>query len=175
MQHPIRRVVTGLAADGRSRVTSDVALEPLHVGHDLILWRTDSTPADVGGPDDTAQGPHRLEPPPTGSVLRIVEFPPASALAGLSAAELESFFAGLFDAMGARHCRVDTRRSPGMHTTATLDYVIVLEGEITLLLDDGETTLRAGDVAVQRATNHDWINRGDAPALLAVVMLDARR
>jgi mannose-6-phosphate isomerase-like protein (cupin superfamily) len=174
MNPSVRRVVTGHNASGRSIITSDGPVEARAVAHDRYVWTTGSTPADNRGSGDAAvTDTHRLEPAQGGSVFRVVEFPPASALAGLTAEQKEGFFKQLFEGMQASHCRVDTARSPGMHRTSTVDYVIVLRGEVTLLLDDGETTLRPGDLVVQRGTNHDWEVRGNEPALIAVVMLGA--
>ena len=78
-----------------------------------------------------------------------------------------------FAAMGAEHCRTDTTRSPHMHTTRTVDYIILLQGEVTLLLDEDEVRLKPFDAVVQRGTNHAWINHGSEPALLAAVLVDA--
>ena len=75
--------------------------------------------------------------------------------------------------MGAAEARRDTSRHPRMHATATVDYIIVLEGEVSLLLDNDERHLAPFDVVVQRGTNHAWINRGSAPALLAGILIDA--
>jgi quercetin dioxygenase-like cupin family protein len=60
-----------------------------------------------------------------------------------------------------------------MHKTQTIDYVIVLKGEVTLVLDGDERDLKPFDVVIQRGTNHAWVNRGKEPALLAVVLVDA--
>jgi len=174
MNPPVRRVVTGHNASGKSCISSDGPVVARAVPHDRYVWTTDATPADNRHTNDAAvTEAHRLEPSPQGSVFRVVEFPPESALAGLSAEQKEGFFNGLFEGMHASHCRVDTSRSPGMHKTSSVDYVIVLRGEVTLLLDDGEATLRPGDLVVQRGTNHDWVVRGSEPALIAVVMIGA--
>jgi mannose-6-phosphate isomerase-like protein (cupin superfamily) len=173
MAPPIRRIVTGMNASGKSAIVSDGAPPEGPSPHDRYIWTTTATPADNGSASDGASTPLRLEPPANGSVFRVVEFPPESALAGFSAAEKEAFFKGLFESLGASHCRVDTSRSPGMHKTSTVDYVVVLRGEVTLLLDEGEATLKPGDLVVQRGTNHDWVVRGNEPALIAVVMLPA--
>lgn len=77
-----------------------------------------------------------------------------------------------FDAMGAGHVRVNTARHPGMHLTQTLDYVIVLNGELKLLLDKGEVNLKPFDVIIQRQTNHAWVNLGEQPVLCAGVLVD---
>lgn len=173
MAPPIRRVVTGLTASGKSTVFIDGPLPDGPVPHDRYVWTTAEMPARNPGVADAAHAPHRLEPALMGSTFRVVEFPPQAVMASFSAEQKEAFFRDLFAAMGATHCRVDTTRSPGMHKTSTLDYVVVLRGEVTLLLDEGEATLRAGDLVVQRGTNHDWVVRGDEPALLGIVMLGA--
>jgi quercetin dioxygenase-like cupin family protein len=79
----------------------------------------------------------------------------------------------VFQQLNATDARTDTKRSPGMHRTRTVDYVVLLSGEITLLLDEGEVTLKPFDVVVQRGTSHAWSNRGNQPALLAIAMVDA--
>src|SRR4029077_20208292 len=89
-----------------------------------------------------------LEPPRNGTIFRIVEFPPDRAPGGFDRA-------AAFAAMGAAHAMdADASRHPGMHKTDTVDYALVLTGEIWALMDDGETLLRAGDTLVQRGTNH---------------------
>jgi mannose-6-phosphate isomerase-like protein (cupin superfamily) len=92
----------------------------------------------------------------------------------LSAAEAEKIAAERFAAMGASHCRVDTSLHPSMHTTRTVDYIILLSGQVTLLLDKGEVDLKPFDVVIQRGTNHGWVNRGTEPALLVAVLIDAK-
>ena len=77
--------------------------------------------------------------------------------------------------MDAAHCRPDTSRHPAMHKTRTIDYVVLLAGEVTLLLDQGEVDLKPFDVVVQRGTNHAWVNKGKEPALIAAVLIDAKR
>ena len=80
-----------------------------------------------------------------------------------------------FAQMGAEHCRPDTSRHPGMHKTRTIDYVILLAGELTLLLERGEVQLKPFDVVVQRGTNHAWVNKGKTPAILGAVLIDAHK
>ena len=92
----------------------------------------------------------------------------------ISAAELERIAAERFAAMGASHCRVDTSRHPSMHVTRTVDYIVLLSGKITLLLDKGEVDLKPFDVVVQRGTNHGWVNRGTEPALLVAILIDGK-
>ena len=80
----------------------------------------------------------------------------------------------MFAQMDASHCRPDTSRHPAMHKTRTIDYVVLLSGEVTLLLDKGEVDLKPFDVVVQRGTNHAWVNKGKEPALIAAVLIDAK-
>lgn len=173
MSSAIRRVVTGHDSAGKSCVMIDAPLSAVTVPHDRLAWTSGAMPADATANADAALVPHRLEPRVGGSIFRVVEFPPAKVMAGFTAEQKEAFFRELFGGMSAAHCRVDTTRGPGMHRTASLDYVVVLRGEIVLMLDAGEVTLGPGDLVVQRATNHDWMVPGDEPAMLAVVMIHA--
>ena len=75
--------------------------------------------------------------------------------------------------MGAAHERVDTSRHPAMHKTKTIDYIILLSGDVTLLLDKDEVRLKPFNVVVQRGTNHAWVNNGNEPALLIAVLIDS--
>jgi quercetin dioxygenase-like cupin family protein len=171
---PVRRVVTGHDSTGRSVIQFDGPVSPSpQLPTDVASWVTNKSPASNAGRADPIAGTASLEPPANGSVFRFVMFPPSSALAGMSADEIERLMAGLFEQLGATHTRVDTKRGPGMHKTKTTDYIIVLSGEITLMLDDGEVDLKPFDVIVQRGTNHAWVNRGSTPALLAAILIDA--
>ena len=170
---PIRRVVTGHDEQGRSVIVSDgpsphVLAIPGRTDFGLTnLWVTDSTPADNAGDADAAARPVVLEPPLGGSIFRVVEFPPDKATAGFDRQ-------AAFSSMGAGHAMdPDASRHPGMHKTATVDYAIVLSGEIWALMDEGETLLRAGDCLVQRGTNHAWSNRSDGPCLVAFILVSA--
>ena len=132
------------------------------------LWRTDETPASNAGDDDPAGMEKSLEPSPQGSKFRVVEYPPDSVRFAGAARE-----AG-FSEIGGRHAMVeDATRHPGMHKTATIDYAIVLTGEIWAVIDDGEALMKAGDVLVQRGTSHAWSNRTDEPCRVAFVLIDA--
>jgi hypothetical protein len=131
------------------------------------LWVTDGSPARNEGHEDAAARPVVLEPPPGGTIFRVVEFPPDRTVG-------EFDRGAAFAAMGARHAMdPDGARHPGMHRTATVDYAIVLSGEIWAIMDEGETLLRAGDCLVQRGTNHAWSNRGDAACLVAFILVSA--
>lgn len=167
MDQLIRRIVTGHDALGRSVFVEDKTVPmqgPLHE-----LWMTHSMPAKLGGAPNLGALPTDLEPPAGGTVVRFVRFDPSQSM---SREELERRYAERFAAMNASHCRVDTRRHPAMHKTRSLDYGIVLSGRITLLLDEGERDLEPFAVAIQRGTNHGWVNRGAVPALMAFILID---
>jgi quercetin dioxygenase-like cupin family protein len=131
------------------------------------LWVTDRAPASNAGNADAAERPVVLEPPPKGAIFRIVEFPPDRAPGGFDRK-------AAFAAMGAHHAMdPDASRHPGMHKTDTVDFALVLAGEIWALMDERETLLRAGDTLVQRGTNHAWSNRSDQPCLVAFILVSA--
>ena len=171
----LRRVVTGVDASGKSYVEIDGPGAGIieEGGAGLAeIWVTDATPADNAAKGDAAKWKMRLEPPAGGSVIRYFMVAPENK--ALSLPELEAQSAARFAAMGASHCRVDTSRHPSMHTTRTVDYIVVLSGRVTLLLDKGEVELKPFDVVVQRGTNHGWVNRGTEPALMAAILIDAK-
>ena len=162
-----RRVVTGHDAEGKSVFVIDGPPTPFGA-----YWLTDSTPVDNRGSGDSGQQVRKLEPPPAGSIFRFAAIPPDDP--SVSREERERRAAKAFAQMEATHCRVDTSRDPGMHKTRTIDYVVLLSGELTLILDKGEVDLKPFDVVVQRGTNHAWINKGKEPALIAAVLIDAK-
>jgi len=132
-----------------------------------LLWITDESPAHVSVPGDRAARDIGVAPPLRGSIFRLAEFPPGFGTELRGKGALADLAIGSDVIPGHRH------PDPGVHRTRTIDYVIVLEGEISLLLDDSELLLRAGDVVVQQATNHAWINRGSAVCRLGMVFIDA--
>lgn len=179
MSDPIRRVVTGHDANGRSCFIMDGA--PPHVrcrspGSTIVteVWRTDSAPADNAGAEDPTVGPYSLTPG-AGSVFRIIVYPPDSQrLAALARERAEMQSAAHDDGSGrAQALDKGNPRHPGFHQTDTIDYAIVLKGEIWALMDEGETLLKQGDMLVQRGTNHAWSNRTGEPAVLAFVLIAA--
>jgi mannose-6-phosphate isomerase-like protein (cupin superfamily) len=172
----LRRVVTGIDASGKSCVAIDGPPANIREGDGrgaAEFWITDATPANNAALGDlAAERPPRLEPPAGGSGIRYFMVAPENKK--LSLAELEAQSAARFAAMGAAHCRVDTSRHPSMHTTRTVDYIVVLSGRVMLLLDKGEVELKPFDVVVQRGTNHGWVNRGTEPAVMAAILIDAK-
>jgi mannose-6-phosphate isomerase-like protein (cupin superfamily) len=171
----VRRVVTGHNAAGKSIFIVDDATP--HVvrrapGSAVVheLWQTSQTPADNSGSDDAIARGHRLAPPQNGSVFRVIEYPPdKERLAALAhESKLPDDGSGRAEAADRSN-----PRHPGFHKTSTIDYAIVLSGEIYAMMDEGEVLLKAGDTLVQRGTNHAWSNRTDAPAVVAFVLIDA--
>jgi mannose-6-phosphate isomerase-like protein (cupin superfamily) len=162
----VRRVVTG-HRDGKAVVLFDSAApnQKLRQASGLVstlLWVTDETPAHISGSTDRAAREIGVPPPPEGTIFRVVDFPPESGTRSREAVLKEM---GVADHGGARHA--------AMHRTRSVDYAIVIEGAIDMLLDDSEVHLNAGDVLVQQGTNHAWVNRGQLPCRIAFVLIDA--
>jgi mannose-6-phosphate isomerase-like protein (cupin superfamily) len=172
MPQRTRRIVTGHDANGKAVVLIDgeapnVKLRANTNIASTQLWVTDECPADISQDTDRAAREIGVAPPARGSVLRIVESPPlAGAQPAVDSAALRRDMGLPAEAEPARH--------PFMHRTRTVDYAIVLEGEIDMLLDEEEVHLRAGDVVVQQGTNHAWVNNGTRPCRIAFVLIDAR-
>ena len=170
----IRRVVTGHDKNGKSLLLMDGPAPNIKEMASMPglaltdLWVTDGSPADNRGNADAADRPIVLEPPANGSILRIVEFPPDSAWRNQADSK------AAFDSIGAGHAKDGSTADPMMHTTATVDYLIVLKGEIYAIMEHGETLLKAGDVMIQRGTNHSWSVRGTEPCVLAAILINAR-
>ena len=146
-----RRIVTGHLADGRSVIVEDGPVPHTRTLPGAIfdeVWATDAAPAPLGpmpAGEPTTASPAIGPGHPGGTIVRMIDFLPLSA-------------GGV--------------RSP-MHRTRTIDYGVVVEGEVTLILSDSETTLRKGDVVVQRGTDHAWENRSTGTATMVFVLIDA--
>lgn len=170
-----RRVVTGHDKNGRAIVVGDeVATQylerPNRPGVRLTnFWIERGSPAEYDGPTETCTGDFVLHPPPLGSTFRCVEFLPEDPEV-LAKLDGKSAFAE----MGAGDNIVEDARHPFFHRTDSLDYAIVLTGEIWMVMDDEkeDTLLRAGDVVIQRGNNHAWSNRGTEPCVIAFVLID---
>jgi mannose-6-phosphate isomerase-like protein (cupin superfamily) len=135
------------------------------------IWGTDSASPRLSESADAARAKLVLEPPPGGTRFRYFMVAPEDRT--VSPDQMRTLLDAGFELLEAGHCRPDTSRHPGMHRTNTLDYVTVLSGRLTLVLDEGEVELGPFDTVVQRGTNHAWINRGKEPALLTAVIIDA--
>lgn len=171
MSRAVRRLVTGHLADGRSTVLLDGPapnVKQRKAGNaSTLLWVTDETPARVEEVDRAARE-IGVPPPREGTIFRVAEFPPG---VGGEVRDNETVLRDF--GIGPDVKRGRAPRHPAIHRTRSIDYVVVLEGEIDLLLDDRDVHLKAGDVVVQQATNHAWINRGASPCRLAMVFIDA--
>lgn len=145
MKFPLRRVVTGHDANGRAMVQIDDVPRNVisrRAGHSsVVLWTTDSSPADNNGDFDAAL--RKVDrAAPNGTVFRIAELAPGVA--------------------------------PARHRTKSIDYIVILSGEVDMELDGTEVHLKAGDLLVQRGTIHNWVNRGKEPCVYVVVLVDAK-
>ena len=173
----VRRVVTGHDEQGKAVFVSDERVAPVSpavlAGSEFHeLWGGDAAPHF---PDDGSAPPTKTYFAPVGGFrFKMFSLPPAGQELpddldiGAALSELQSLLPGLTDYMEAD--------DPGMHTTATIDFEVVLEGEVVLELDDGaEVTLKPGDTVVQNGTRHRWSNRGSVPAVLAVGIIGAQR
>jgi mannose-6-phosphate isomerase-like protein (cupin superfamily) len=169
----VRRVVTGHDAEGRSNFIADGPASNVKEMASMPglaltdLWETGDAPASNEGDADAAARPVRLEPPPRGTILRIVEFPPDAHWRNRADAR------EAFESIDAGHTPDKSSSDPMMHKTSTVDYIIVLKGEIHAILDTGEKLLRPGDILVQRGTNHSWSVRGNEPCIVAAVLVSA--
>lgn len=173
----IHRVVTGHDADGAAVVSSDGPLPtvvelkaiPGTVFHEV--WSTSATPAPVDNGADPTLGPLLLPPPKQGTRIRFVDIPPDTAeLHARGAESLRAGFSEIGDA-GASTAHAGGRH-PLMHRTESVDYGVVIDGELTLVLDKGEVVCRPGTVVVQRGTNHAWANRSGKPCRILFVLVD---
>jgi hypothetical protein len=136
------------------------------------FWKTVATPADNGSAtaQDPCSLPIQVAPPAGGSVFRVVQFPPDKDWAAKAAAMGGSV--AIDETAKAANTGGPVRHAH-MHRTRSLDYAIVLSGEIWAVMDAGETKLVAGDVLVQRGTNHAWANLSGTPCVVAFVLIDA--
>jgi mannose-6-phosphate isomerase-like protein (cupin superfamily) len=173
---PIHRVVTGHDAHGKAIVSSngalpsvvEVAAIPGTVFHEV--WNTTASPAPVDNGADPTLGALKLPPPPQGTRMRFVDIPPDTPeFLAQGAAKMNDAFTQIGDA-AASTVRVDSPH-PLMHRTESIDYGIVIEGELTLVLDDSEVPLKPGSVVVQRGTNHAWANRSGKPCRMLFVLI----
>lgn len=177
---PVRRVVTGHNADGRSIIVSDGPAPNLTSPGAMpgirarVLWISDGSPASTSGPDETAPADllAPIGPPANGTLLRVADFPPDSEYEGVDVGQM------LRDINKGEDPRdgvppESSERHFWFHKTTTLDYAIVLEGEVWALLDEGETLLRPGDILIQRGTSHAWSNRRQQTARVAFILIDA--
>lgn len=171
---PTRRIVTGHDAQGKAVALFDGSVTPKQKsgGGNAItmLWVTAETPADLTVSTDRADTPVGVPPPANGSIFRIVEFPPAPASHG---AATHVDHNKVLTAMGIDPTTQGYLRHANTHRTRSVDYAIVLDGEIDMLMDDSEVHMSTGDVLVQQGTNHAWVNNSGKPCRIAFILVDA--
>ena len=135
------------------------------------IWNTDGEGFDTKSLKDRADIDVLLSPAKGGTKIRYFQINPIPE--GVPQEVIEASTAAAFEKMGAAHHRVDTSRNAAMHETDTIDYIILLKGDVTLILDEEEIKVNPHDIVVQRGTNHAWVNNGTEPALLIAVLIDS--
>jgi hypothetical protein len=165
-------VVTGHDSSNQAIIVSDGQPSGIYdnLGQEGLVfyevWHTSQAPTlidrDGAEPSEAAL---RLLPPAGGTRIRVLDIPPDQ-----TNQDYEKVFAKL--GASGLHRGSGAAPHPNMHRTETVDYGIVLEGEITLILDRGETVLRSGDIVVQRGTNHAWSNRSGSTCRIAFILID---
>ncbi|HEX9193314.1 MAG TPA: cupin domain-containing protein [Burkholderiales bacterium] len=173
MTQPTRRVVTGHDRAGKAVVLVDGAAPNVRLRQatglvSTLLWVTDESPADISGSADRADRDIGVAPPPSGSVFRVVDFPPSADFGPVDSEAMLREMGIERHAAGA-----GSVGHASMHRTKSIDYAMVISGEIDMLLDDSEVHLKAGDVLVQQGTHHAWVNRGKEACRIAFVLIDA--
>jgi mannose-6-phosphate isomerase-like protein (cupin superfamily) len=169
----IHRVVTTLDTNNKSTTLFDSNV-PLEIGKSgnpgAVLWITDSSPAGFSQ-QDTGKRPIGISPPDNGTVLRVVEFPPVddAKLASMDPNFMMKVVGPTAPARGV------PPTNPLQHRTRTVDYAIIMSGEIDMMLDNKTVHLKAGDVVVQQATNHAWLNHGNKPCRVIFVLMDSKQ
>jgi hypothetical protein len=172
MLEKVRRIVTGHDARGTAVIVDDaparnVQSRPSSGIVSTLLWVTDRSPAGIADGDDPAESHVVTAPPPSGSILRVVDFPPHMD-------RMDANQDAIMKEMGIDHKAGDAR-SAFMHRTKSIDYALVLSGECDMLLDDTEVHMKAGDIMVQRGTNHAWVNRSAEWCRIAFVLIDSEK
>lgn len=169
-------MVTGHDEAGRAIFVDDRQVDPVTVS--LLpgaeyhrMWGANET---ASFPDDGAPRPSDPFFPPVGGYrVLIFTLPPAGRRPGVAAEDRDAALAEMEERLPGARSHFEAR-SPGMHTTASVDFEVVLEGEVWLELDDGaEVLLTPGDTVVQNGTRHAWHNRSDAPARLVAFLVGA--
>lgn len=171
-EQQLRRVVTALDANNKS-VALFNAMVPLKLGGAgegvATIWVTQKSPADFSWNDDRSTERKGFSPVRGGTQFLIIDFPPVGP-------EVDKLpMDTMMKVVGAdAPQRGMPPSNPLMHRTRTVDYAVIMQGEIDMMLDTGPVHLKAGDVVVQQATNHAWLNRGKEPCRIAFVMMDSQ-
>jgi mannose-6-phosphate isomerase-like protein (cupin superfamily) len=178
---PFRRIVTGHTAQGKATIVAEgppPRVQRIGGEHGPIfyeVWNTRQTPAPIdhasGEPDEAGIV---LAPPANGTRIRVLDIPPeGDNFTQTTPEEARALFDEIQAGDASSHSATGSRHAH-MHRTETVDYGIILEGEIVLIMDEGETLCRSGDIIIQRGTNHGWANRSNANCRIAFVLIDGR-
>lgn len=177
----VRRIVTGHDIAGRAIIQEDGPVRRIQrIGGDIgpmfhEVWNTQATPAplDAASGEPVEQG-IILAPPKNGTRIRVLDIPPESeGIRTMTPEEARAHFAEVSAHDASAH-RGEGSRHALMHRTETIDYGIVVEGELVLIMDEGETTVRVGDIVIQRGTNHGWSNRSDRNCRIVFILIDGK-
>jgi Cupin domain len=174
----VRRIVTGhnerskavIATDGAPPRVIELKAVPGTVFYEI--WNTNASPAPIDNGEDPTLRKLQLHPTPQGSIIRVVDIPPDAIHNSISDEAIADGFAQI----GAKSAATHQYGSPHklMHRTETIDYGILLSGELWLVLDEDETRLSPGDIVIQRGTNHAWSNRTNETARMLFILLDGK-
>jgi hypothetical protein len=177
MSIEVRRIVTGHDAEGKAVILSagppDRVVDLTERGPRFYeIWNTRETPVRI---DRDSPEPHEegitLAPPRNGTRIRVLDIPPETRdMANMDAAEARRHFEMV--KAGDASTRHEGAAHPFMHRTETVDYGIILSGEIYLIVDKGEILCKPGDIIIQRGTNHAWANRSSAVCRIAFILID---
>lgn len=180
-EQPFRRIVTGHNAQGKAIIIEEGPPSRIQrIGGETgpmfyEVWSTSQTPALI---EPVAGEPHeesiQLAPPTNGTRIRVLDIPPDDISFETMTAEERIAH---FEEIGAGDAVADggnSERHAHMHKTETVDYGIVLEGEIVLIMDEGETYCKAGDIIIQRGTNHGWANRSEKNCRIVFILIDGK-
>ncbi len=175
MANKFRRIITAEDGEGKSYVLSSAEPEfqsdiP-NMGKMCNLWQTETVPASIPIVEDIdLSGPPSLRPGPQGTNFRLVVIEPESRVTEADKAKMIAMMEAEEDLTPG-----DTSADPMMHASDTLDYLVVLSGELYMLLDKEEIRVGPGDFVVQGGVNHSWSNRSDEPAVMIGATVSAER
>jgi hypothetical protein len=169
-----RRVVTGHDKNGKAVILRDdvpeVTVRARTGTKSQQMWITEQCPAEEVTAADPTHKIKGTNPPLTGSIFRILEIPPENSYPPRTEADAEEHR----KATGVEVGPLGKGKHPGMHRTHSIDYALILDGEIDMMLDDSEVHCRTGDVVIQNGTNHAWVNRSNAPCTIAFILVGAK-
>jgi len=179
MKAPFRRIVTGHDAAGKAIIQEDAPPPRVQrIGGEIgpvfyEVWNTRETPASIDrASGEPAEDGIVLAPPKNGTRIRVLDIPPDDeSLEQVTPEQARAHFAEIGAPDASSHAGEGTRHAH-MHRTQTIDYGIVLEGELILIVDEGETVVRQGDIVIQRGTNHGWANRSGKNCRIAFILID---